>query len=258
MRAAAALSRCTGQHRETVLAELLALVVPPRCAACRAPAARAGDPLCGGCRRALPWLDGPLCPRCALPAPCGRRCPARHAAFSAAWAPVAYEGVARDAVRALKFAAARGLADAMGAQIAAGAPEGLLAPAGVGLPAGAASRSAAAVLVPVPSHPSRRRARGFDPAELLARGIARRSGLTVVRALGLRGPARRQLGASRGVRLAAGRIDVVARGPAPAVAVLVDDVHTTGATLHACAGALLAAGSRRVVAVTWARTPDRR
>jgi predicted amidophosphoribosyltransferase len=36
--------------------------------------------------------------------------------------------------------------------------------------------------------------------------------------------------------------------------ILVDDVHTTGATLDACARALKDAGSGPVVAVTYART----
>nr|MBA3327093.1 ComF family protein [Solirubrobacterales bacterium] len=40
----------------------------------------------------------------------------------------------------------------------------------------------------------------------------------------------------------------------PARAVLVDDVHTTGATLDACAHALRAGGCERVAALTWART----
>jgi predicted amidophosphoribosyltransferase len=40
----------------------------------------------------------------------------------------------------------------------------------------------------------------------------------------------------------------------PDIAVLVDDVHTTGATLHACATALRAAGAREVRAITYART----
>jgi predicted amidophosphoribosyltransferase len=43
----------------------------------------------------------------------------------------------------------------------------------------------------------------------------------------------------------------------PAEAVLVDDVVTTGGTLAACAEALLAAGTDRVVAVSYALTPGR-
>ena len=66
--------------------------------------------------------------------------------------------------------------------------------------------------------------------------------------------ASRQLGADRETRRAAGRLGFEARGPAPRHAILVDDVHTTGATLSACARALKGAGAERVAALTWART----
>lgn len=223
-----------------MMSELVALVVPPRCAACLAPGRRATDVLCAACRRALAWLPAQRCHRCALPlARCrSGRCPARAAPFSAAWAAVAYEGVAREVLHALKFAAARPLADVMAAQLAAGAPPAMLT----------------GTVVAVPAHPGRRRARGFDPAELLARALARRADLPLERALRRAGGAARQLGAPRHLRRAPGRLAIMAAGRAPARVVLVDDVHTTGATLAASAGALLAAGAERVAAVTWART----
>jgi len=217
--------------------DLLALIVPPTCAACRAPGLRAVDVLCAACRRALPWLPAARCERCALPLPCGR-CPAATAAFASAWSAVAYEGVARDAVRALKFARARALADVMAAQVAAGAPPALLS----------------GTLVAVPAHPIRVRVRGFDPAELLARTLARRSGLPLDHSLARSARSARQLGASGDVRRQAGRLTFAARGRAPVTAILVDDVYTTGTTLDACASALRAAGARHVVAITWART----
>jgi ComF family protein len=218
--------------------ELAALVAPPSCAACRAPVPASAGHLCPACRRALPWLPRGVCPRCALPAhPAGRGCPAARAPFSAAWAPLAHAGPARATVAALKFSGALPLADAMAAAIAAGAPAGLIE---------------AGTLVPVPAARGRRRRRGFDHADLLARALARRTGLPLARPLKRRGGAR-QLGAGRRERLAAGRLDVVASGPVPAVAVLVDDVHTTGATLAACARALRAGGAEDVRAVTYAR-----
>lgn len=223
---------------ERLRAELVALVAPPVCAACRAAVPRAADPLCSACRRALPWLRGPRCPRCALPAPCAP-CPARAAAFERAWSPLAYEGPARALVAALKFGGALALADLMAAQIAAGAPPPLLE---------------AVTLVPVPLHPTRRRARGFDQAERLARALAVRTGRPLDACVRRTGAATRQLGAGRRQRRATGRIALDVRGAAPAIALLVDDVHTTGATLDACAAALRAAGAHRVGCVTYART----
>jgi predicted amidophosphoribosyltransferase len=223
-----------------VLDHLLALVVPPACVACRAPLGRAGDPLCRGCRMALPWLRGERCERCGLPGRCGGSCPSRRSAVARAWAPLAHAGSARALVHALKFGGALPLARLMAAQVAANAPAELLC--------------AGAALVPVPAHPARRRRRGFDHAALLAAALGARTGLPVASCLARGGAAStRQLGASKVVRMREGRLAVRALRGAPSHAVLVDDVHTTGATLDACARALRAAGAARVDALTYAR-----
>ena len=88
-------------------------------------------------------------------------CPAAGAAFALAWAPLAYDGVARELVQALKFRGALPVARLMAAQLAAGLPPAL--------------RGVDAV-VPVPPHRGRRRRRGFDPAGVLARALARAAG----------------------------------------------------------------------------------
>jgi ComF family protein len=221
-----------------LLAAVGAVLAPPACWSCRATVA-VGQPLCPACRAQLRFLRGARCARCGLPAPCGRRCPAAGSAVERAWAPVAFEGPARALVHALKFRGAPGVADVMAAQVIAGAPSGLLA--------------APAALVPVPTHPRRRRARGFDHADCLAAAIAARSGLPVVPCLARAGAPTRQAGSSRTARRAAGRIEIRVRGDPPRSAILVDDVHTTGATLEACARALRRAGTYTVCAVAYAR-----
>ncbi|HEY3342169.1 MAG TPA: ComF family protein [Anaerolineae bacterium] len=111
------------------------------------------------------------------------------------------------------------------------------------------------IIVPVPLHARRRRERGYNQSELLARGLAAACGvpvdtrlLTRVRytdqqAL-LKGAARRQN--VQGAFVA----DARANGK---LIVLVDDVLTSGATLTECASILLNAGAGSVCAVTLAR-----
>jgi predicted amidophosphoribosyltransferase len=159
--------------------------------------------------------------------------------LAAAWAPLAHAGPARHLVAAAKFRGALVALELMAAQMTATAPRGLLADA---------------TLVPVPVHASRRRARGHDHVRRLADGVAARAGLPVAPCLRRVGPATRQVGAGRRDRRAPGRVGVEAIGAAPPIALLIDDVHTTGATLAACARALRAAGAREVRGLTYVRT----
>jgi ComF family protein len=196
-------------------------LAPPLCWSCHAAAGR-GRPLCDRCRRRLRFLG---------PAPAG----------AAVWAALEYEGPARALVGALKFRGAVGLADPMAALMTAQAPVERLR----------------GELVPVPLHPARRRKRGFNQAERLARALGRRTGLPVSDCLVRGGSQLRQVGRHRTARLSGPAGSIKAERCVPESAVLVDDVMTTGSTLAACAESLREAGSRQVSALVFARTSGR-
>ena len=205
--------------------------------------------VCGACLRQMPWLRGHRCPRCALPRH-RAGCPAAASAFDRAWAPLAYEGPARDLVRALKFDGALPVAGLMAAHLTANLPLDLRTG-----PKGSDGHPPPGVeVVAVPPHRGRLRRRGFDPAALLAAGLAARADLPLAPCLKRTDRGRRQVGAGRSTRRSAGRFRALATAPAPRAAVLVDDVHTTGATLDVCARALKAEGAEWVGAITYVRT----
>jgi ComF family protein len=117
-----------------------------------------------------------------------------------------------------------------------------------------AEDGASPVLVPVPLHPAKKRARGYNQSELLALELGKLTGWPVVRGLERIKNTRSQVGLS-----ANERADNVAEafewrgGDVPERVLLVDDVCTTGATLTACALALRARGCEHVYAVTVAK-----
>ena len=107
--------------------------------------------------------------------------------------------------------------------------------------------------VPVPLHRSRERSRGFNQARALAQhlGLPLVDALVRVRRTASQADlpaARRQANVHGAFALAVAPACVEGR-----VMVLVDDVSTTGATLNACAAALLAAGAKEVRALTAAQ-----
>lgn len=120
------------------------------------------------------------------------------------------------------------------------------------------ARADGAVLVPVPLHRARLRQRGYNQALELARPLARTLGLELRPRLLRRcrnTRAQSRLGADDRIGNLRDAFEVPQRQLPPAHAVLVDDVMTTGATLHAAAEALLEAGADRVDAWVCARAP---
>jgi ComF family protein len=218
---------------------LLELALPPLCASCGAPAPAIAA-LCTRCDARLPRLA----PGTAL---------TRVPPLVACCAAVAFEGEMETWIHRFKYPRPgwRGLDPA---------PHGVLRHLAL-----EAARCAPGLrpdcIVPVPLHPRRLRERGFNPAAVLARWIAREHAARFDAGLLRRvRDTPTQTGLGRHARRANVRGAFRAIVTPPGTVWLIDDVVTTGSTLAECARVLRRAGAHEVVAVCVARTemsPDR-
>jgi ComF family protein len=226
----------------------LDLALPAMCAGC----GREGEPLCETCRLALDArLDLPAGTPLGLPADIPA--PLLQLEWCAPFA-----GPVRHALHQLKYTGERRLAVPLGAAVAR-----RWIRVGIGT----------TVVVPVPVHADRERQRGYDQAALIATVAADRLGLPYARALerGRATVAQFELGRDQRAANVADAFRLRGRGaatPRGAIAasdstarraitgrwvLLVDDVVTTGATLAACAEALIDAGASAISAIAVAR-----
>jgi predicted amidophosphoribosyltransferase len=239
----------------SILNRLLALVLPARCAAC-ALEVTAPSVLCAPCAGSLVPGAGASCPGCGLvyltpPAGgCDHRCGdclRDPPPFYRARAAFAYGGALADAIARWKNAPDHTLGPGLARLMVAALADGGWSP-----PPGA-------VVVPVPSHRRQLRRRGFNPAGVSARAVARAFGLAwEPGALALQRPLPPSKGLNRKSRMR--RV----RGAYAAVqcgriqgrpVVLVDDVMTTGATAREAARVILRAGAASCEVVVLARAP---
>jgi ComF family protein len=162
-------------------------------------------------------------------------------AFKGVRAAFSYSGPARAAVLALKFHGLAAIAKTMAVPMAERLVEW---------------DPNVSAIVPVPLAPSRKRSRGYNQSELLAREIGRLTNLPVVAGALVRSratpPQVRQFDWEARRDNVAGAFAAGARRVHGGV-LLVDDVVTTSATLDACARVLLSAGGGPVFALTFAR-----
>jgi ComF family protein len=222
-----------GAHQATEMRALLDVLLPPSCPGCKLE----GVALCSACRAICERrLDEPA------GAPIGLAADLPVGIVQLEWC-AAFSGPARAALHALKYDGelrlVGPLAELMAERWRRAAVGGDL-------------------LVPVPVHAERRRQRGFDQAELLARACSRILDVPVINALerSTKTAAQHQLGR----RARAGNV-----GQAFSVVgsersrlngrwvIVVDDVVTTGATLAGCARVLYEAGAAAVSALALAR-----
>ncbi len=106
----------------------------------------------------------------------------------------------------------------------------------------------------VPLHEKRRKQRGFDQAEELAKGIAESAGLPYIAALLRIRNTKTQTKLTEKQRAQNIKGAFEASGAVSGNVLLVDDVLTTGATAGECAGVLMQAGARDVYVMTYAKS----
>lgn len=209
---------------------LLGLLFPPKCPFCARVLDRPG--VCAGCRASLPWTAEA---DSLWELPGGLRCAA----------PLWYRDAVREGLLRFKFRGAPGAAEPLGRLIAQCAAERL------------SGEFDTVTWVPV----SRRRLgrRGYDQAELLARGACRVWGVPPVRLLEKVRDNPAQSGLAEGAERRENVKGVYRAAEAEAVrgrrVLLIDDICTTGATLRECARVLREAGAAEVVCACAARTP---
>jgi ComF family protein len=218
------------------------LLFPPRCGGCQT----AGSLWCATCRAATQPIEPPWCEKCGEPGVPDQLCAnCRHhpLVIEKIRSVALFDGALRQAIHRFKYERLSGLAEPFGDMLA---------------DYWSAAQLTADWLIPVPLHPSRERDRGYNQSELLARQLARRvnvpvssHGLRRTRATAVQ----MTLNAAERRQNVAGAFECVEMRVRGGRVVIIDDVGTTGATLDACAQAVLQTGAVSVMGLTLARTP---
>lgn len=218
-----------------MLTNLITTLLPTYCIGCD----KEGDLICDDCKLQM-GRRTPSCFYCNKLSDFGRSCPAcyKRTGLAGVGAAYRYENLIETMIRRLKYQNAREVSKVLATGMSA-----------------AFDSSRFDLICFVASDGRRQRKRGYNQARLLARELARMSGLTLVDALG-RSSHTGQIGLNRAQRFEAVKGDFYIKRPSAIRGqrvLLVDDVCTTGATLSECARVLRSAGARSVWGVVAAK-----
>jgi ComF family protein len=232
----------------------LDIALPTLCVSCREPVA--GEGVCAICWSKLSFIAPPFCARLGIPfvydpgpGVLSMQAIANPPAYQRARAAVRYDEVARTMVHALKYQDRTDLVPTMGHWMTRAGQELL---------------NEADALIPVPLHWRRGWSRRYNQSGALARVIGKSAHLPVVgNALHRVRPTLQQVGLSKADRAlnVQGAFKVPPENKSAVQGrriVLIDDVLTSGATVDACARALLRARAASVDVLVFSRVVDTR
>ena len=222
------------------------LIFPRRCVICDRPANRSFDGVCMECRSKILYIRVPFCMKC------GKKlsreeteycddCRRRKHFFIQGKALYDYGGMA-DSIFRFKYCGRQEYAAFYGKDLYERYASWL-------------SAIKPDALVPVPIHPSRKRKRGYNQSELLARELSKHSGISVNDHLIIRikktlpqkelTQGERQNNLKKAFKICKNdvKLDTI---------VIIDDIYTTGSTIDAMASLLLASGVQKIYFMTLA------
>ena len=220
---------------------LKGLLYPRRCPVCHDVVEDKGELVCRICRTRLPVVRQPSCRKCGKPLLAERQeycqdCLRKHHWYRQGRAAFTYDELMRRSIAKFKYEGRR--------EYAAFYAEEILRSCGR-----EAALWNAQTLVPIPLHPSRRRKRGFNQAELLAEELSRRLGIPVDKKVLIRTKhtkAQKQLNDQERLSNLKDAFSI-RKGCTPKhTIILVDDIYTTGSTMDEAARVLLENGAQTV------------
>jgi ComF family protein len=229
---------------------LVELFYPSNCVGCGF-AQAAGTFLCDECRASTPRITPPFCHCCSRPFEgifTGRfscpNCEDRELAFDCVVSIYQAKGVLRDLIHRFKYEGQYYLRQLLSEILLEAMRDERMAATPID------------ALVPVPLHPARRRERGFNQAEALAKSLSKKTAIPVLDCVERRSYTQTQTRFDREERIKNLRNAFALRKSNVVLGknlVLLDDVLTTGSTLHECALVLRNAGAESVRAITVVR-----
>jgi ComF family protein len=220
-----------------ILERIIDVIAPHQCMVCE----EEGKLICAWC---LPEAAPPIPSRCywckeqtsesEVCVKCRRFSPLRHV-----WVRTEYKHVAKRLIYKLKFNHTPAATEPIVKLISESLPW----------------FSNETIVVHIPTATSRRRQRGYDHAQLIAKGLSQDRALRHSSLLARAGQTR-QVGSKRTTRLSQLKDAFRAQKPymlKGAHILLVDDIVTTGSTIETAAKTLKAAGAKRIDAVVFAQ-----
>lgn len=222
------------------------MLFPRRCPVCDRPVKPAGKKICDSCRGKLRFVQEAHCMKCGKPLLQGTEeyctdCRGKRHEFIQGRSLYEYESAAASIYR-FKYAKRREYAEFYGEELSKRFGEMI-------------KRWKADAIVPVPIHEARRKERGYNQAELLAKQLGRSLKLPVKDDLIVRmkktipqkelNALQRQNNLKRAFKISKNDVKL-------STIIVVDDIYTTGSTVDEMARVLKQAGVERVYVLTLA------